>query len=423
MTESTDQIELVEDAEKGVPKKDGSGQGVRANRGRGGCNPPEDKSEKQWMQKAVSKPGSFTQWCKSKGYESVTAECITEGKKSKDPLTRKRATLAETFTKHRPKSKDFLMDFEEFEEILNTIETQNTQDLLKNRQFYQDSNGKIIEVWEDGSSYELDFDINNLIGVNIAELDSVQPATEVYKSSNEREPPKYKKNESAMKGKEQKTQDLTEQQYRDSYWKETSQYKLDGSTAMMETRISKCMEATGKSREECSKEVKSEMTQKGSENTNTEDIVEEEEIEKEEEVEKKEEVKKEETKDNIEICPDELNVLKEKAEKYDDVIKDLNEQGEYIKKLKEREAKESEKKLVEKIEKFTNDFVVPDEPINKFIEKWKSDKPIDLITDLHEIGLLISKKESEVQEPIETQDYLTKAEEQWKHIEARLKLS
>jgi len=29
--------------EKGVPKRDGSGRGNRANRGRGGCNPPQDK--------------------------------------------------------------------------------------------------------------------------------------------------------------------------------------------------------------------------------------------------------------------------------------------------------------------------------------------------------------------------------------------
>lgn len=27
---------------KGKPKRDGSGKGVRANRGRGGCNPPKD---------------------------------------------------------------------------------------------------------------------------------------------------------------------------------------------------------------------------------------------------------------------------------------------------------------------------------------------------------------------------------------------
>ncbi len=29
--------------EKGIPKRDGSGQGKRANRGRGGCTPAEDK--------------------------------------------------------------------------------------------------------------------------------------------------------------------------------------------------------------------------------------------------------------------------------------------------------------------------------------------------------------------------------------------
>ena len=33
--------------EKGVPKRDGSGKGVRANRGRGGCNPPQDKGIKE----------------------------------------------------------------------------------------------------------------------------------------------------------------------------------------------------------------------------------------------------------------------------------------------------------------------------------------------------------------------------------------
>ena len=29
--------------EKGIPKRDGSGRGIRSNRGRGGCNPPQDK--------------------------------------------------------------------------------------------------------------------------------------------------------------------------------------------------------------------------------------------------------------------------------------------------------------------------------------------------------------------------------------------
>ena len=32
-------------AKKGKPKRDGSGNGMRANRGRGGCNPPKRKGK------------------------------------------------------------------------------------------------------------------------------------------------------------------------------------------------------------------------------------------------------------------------------------------------------------------------------------------------------------------------------------------
>ena len=41
-----------------------------------------------------SKKGSFTKYCKSKGYDGVTAQCIAEGKKSSNPATRKKATFA-----------------------------------------------------------------------------------------------------------------------------------------------------------------------------------------------------------------------------------------------------------------------------------------------------------------------------------------
>ena len=39
--------------------------------------------------------GSFTRWCKSKGYPKVTTACIKAGKKSKSKVTRKRAVFAE----------------------------------------------------------------------------------------------------------------------------------------------------------------------------------------------------------------------------------------------------------------------------------------------------------------------------------------
>lgn len=41
-----------------------------------------------------SKEGSFTAWCRSKGYDGVTAECIAAGLKSKDPGIRKKANFA-----------------------------------------------------------------------------------------------------------------------------------------------------------------------------------------------------------------------------------------------------------------------------------------------------------------------------------------
>jgi len=35
---------MTEEQQKGVPKRDGSGNGVHANRGRGECQPPQDKN-------------------------------------------------------------------------------------------------------------------------------------------------------------------------------------------------------------------------------------------------------------------------------------------------------------------------------------------------------------------------------------------
>ena len=40
--------------------------------------------------------GKFTAWCKSQGYKGVTNECISKGKNSKNPATRKRATFAQS---------------------------------------------------------------------------------------------------------------------------------------------------------------------------------------------------------------------------------------------------------------------------------------------------------------------------------------
>ena len=51
-------------------------------------------SKRKPIKIAKSKKGTFTKYCKNKGYGGVTSECIAEGKRSKNPATRKKATFA-----------------------------------------------------------------------------------------------------------------------------------------------------------------------------------------------------------------------------------------------------------------------------------------------------------------------------------------
>jgi hypothetical protein len=54
------------------------------------------KQKKNFIQGAHLKEGSFTRYCKSKGYKGVTSMCINEGKKSKNGRVVKMAVLAKT---------------------------------------------------------------------------------------------------------------------------------------------------------------------------------------------------------------------------------------------------------------------------------------------------------------------------------------
>ncbi len=47
-----------------------------------------------------SKQGSFTSWCKNKGYDGVTQACIAQGKKA-SPAIQKKAVFAENARKWR----------------------------------------------------------------------------------------------------------------------------------------------------------------------------------------------------------------------------------------------------------------------------------------------------------------------------------
>lgn len=50
-----------------------------------------------------SNEGKFTEFCKRHGYKGVTQKCIEEGKRSKNPVTRKRAVFAENARKWNKK--------------------------------------------------------------------------------------------------------------------------------------------------------------------------------------------------------------------------------------------------------------------------------------------------------------------------------
>ncbi len=56
--------------------------------------------KKKWIQSATKKMekkgtvGSFTAWCKSQGYDSVTWACIQQGLNSKNETIRKKAQFA-----------------------------------------------------------------------------------------------------------------------------------------------------------------------------------------------------------------------------------------------------------------------------------------------------------------------------------------
>ena len=62
-------------------------------------------SKKKWIGSAIKRPGAFSRWCRGKGYKSVTAACIAEGKRSSNATTRRRASLAQTLSRMRRRRK------------------------------------------------------------------------------------------------------------------------------------------------------------------------------------------------------------------------------------------------------------------------------------------------------------------------------
>jgi len=241
------------------------------------------------------------------------------------------------------------------------------------------------------------------------------------------------KSETKMENTEART-DLTAQQNEANYWHTTKETRLDGSTLMMETRISKWMEATGKSREEASKEVKKRMKNAGSENTNTEDTIDttedaqgDKKIE-EEKVEEKVEEKKEEVekKDTLEVPKERLDFLesffKEHKDEESNMATRLDFLESTIKKYQEQEAKKLDTELEERIVKFATDFLVPEEEVLKKLDGKKGKEGIKYVQDLEDILNLSSKKpEDKTDGNFDTTDYLARAEEQAVKVRASLR--
>ena len=189
--------------------------------------------------------------------------------------------------------------------------------------------------------------------------------------------------ESEEENEEDMATDLTTQQVEENYWVETEFSKPRTDTAIMETRISKCQEATGKSREECSKEVKKRMKDKnGSENTNT---------------------------DMVEICPKKLATLEKKAQEYDMLMTEKEKlktdlesfKSDFLVMKKEYEAKKAQEVENERqsiIKELQSDFLITEDKLKpKSLEQLRNDRDI-----LH---LALSSKKAKEEKPANIEDF------------------
>lgn len=224
-----------------------------------------------------------------------------------------------------------------------------------------------------------------------------------------------------MLRKKNNTDDLTEQQYQDNYWRENKYYKEDGSTVMMETRRSKCAEAdNGKEFGECSKEVKTRMVKAGSENTMKETLDIEE--EKEEET----------TDDNTTVCKKKLDFLekfyednKEKVKIIPEIEKKLDMMTTDYTRWKKAEDEKISKKVDKRIKKLSEDFLISEEKIRAKIGENTGKEAIRIINDFRELieeaGVKVQGKEEEEVVEYNTEDLMSDFEKQREEILAGMR--
>ena len=288
--------------------------------------------------------------------------------------------------------------------------------------FYEVDDILYFKPKEKETTFRVDFDESVYKSVDGEEHDSKDTTDSKIKKQ---------KSETKMEKTEALTEDLTAQQNEENYWHTTVETKLDGSSVMMETRISKLMEATGMSREKASIEVKKRMKKAGSENTNTEDMTEDAQKKKKGDAEvydgddkeegeeviakKKEKKEKEEKKDTLE-AKERLDFLeaffKENKEKEDSQATRLDALESSLKKYQEQESAKLDTQLEEHILKLATDFLIPEEEVVKKLEGKKGKEGLKYVQDLEDI-LTLSRPKDDKQEGIaDTTDYLAQAEAQ-----------
>lgn len=217
--------------------------------------------------------------------------------------------------------------------------------------FYE-MQGDLYFVNDKGDMFKLDFDISEQIKRKENAIKN-----NIEKGSNMDNP----------KDLSPKADDMTSEQLEENYWVDTSKTRIDGSIAMMEKRISGCMETTGKSREECTKEVKTRMSKEGAD-VKTDTIKNDANFYEE----NKKEDEEDEEEDFVKICPKKLDMLEKKAKEYDNLIKERESEKaefkkvmDFVDKLKEERSKELEDKRTNMIKALVNDFQLPEEEIAK----------------------------------------------------------
>jgi len=172
----------------------------------------------------------------------------------------------------------------------------------------------------------------------------------------------------------------------------------ENSTLAEENRISNCMKETGKSREECSKKVKGQMKKEGNQAVtaaqDTEDV------------------------EKVEICPKELDMLKEKAKKLDAIEEenktlksDMAKYTEILEVIKKEREDEKESKRQEKIKQINKDFYIPIEEIQDFTmeELERSEKLLGIA------GTIKSKESEDIEEDFTPSDVAESLMKQYRH--------